>query len=152
MRIALFILIFCLTIHPSRNAVDAARLANKDQSSIDARRKQLNSLFDEEWEYELQSEPEFTSALGDKRYNDRLSDRSLAFFEFDFQRNRDFLSRFEAIDGTDLPAQAALSLTLMVRLLRQEIANSPVFIRFSGIVLHYWMFWIPRFTRGSRSR
>lgn len=95
-----------------------------EPSSADSRQQQLRSLFDEEWEYELRAEPEFATALGDKRYNDRLSDRSPAFYQSDTERKREFLRRFEAVDATGLPESDALSLTLMIRELRKEIEGS----------------------------
>jgi hypothetical protein len=45
-------------------------------ASIEARRQQLLSLFDEEWQYVLRTSPEYATMLGDNRYNDRLSDDS----------------------------------------------------------------------------
>src|SRR5947209_4674232 len=44
--------------------------------SLEARRKQVNDLLAEQWEYTLQTSPEFATILGDKRFNDRLSDFS----------------------------------------------------------------------------
>jgi len=40
------------------------------------RSKALNALFAEMWEDHLQHSPEFASSIGDKRWNDQLSDRS----------------------------------------------------------------------------
>jgi uncharacterized protein (DUF885 family) len=99
-------------------------LEQSEPSSADSRQQQLSSLFHEEWEYELRAEPEFATALGDKRYNDRLSDRSPAFYQSDTERKREFLRRFEAVDPKGLPEQDAMSLTLMIRRLREEIDGS----------------------------
>src|SRR5262245_40773978 len=38
--------------------------------------QQLRMLFDEQWEYEMGTHPEFATAVGDNRYNDRLDDES----------------------------------------------------------------------------
>ena len=46
-------------------------------SSLESRRKAFNDLLAEQWEYTLRTSPEFASILGDKRYNDQLSDYSL---------------------------------------------------------------------------
>ena len=40
-------------------------------------------MFDEEWQYELRTNPEWATMLGDSRYNDRLSDNSPEFFRSD---------------------------------------------------------------------
>jgi len=94
------------------------------QASVENRRQQLLSLFDEEWEFELRSAPEFATALGDKRYNDRLSDHSPEFHKTEVEQARRFLTRFEAIDPTGFSQQDALSLTLMIRKLREEIEGA----------------------------
>jgi uncharacterized protein (DUF885 family) len=69
-------------------------------------------------------DPEFATALGDKRYNDRLSDHSPTFYKSDLQQQREFLSRFEAIDPAGFPQQDGLSRTLMIRQLRQQIEGA----------------------------
>ena len=48
--------------------------------------------------------PEFATTVGDKRYNDRLSDHSPEFFKSDLEQKRKFLARFEAIDPRASPA------------------------------------------------
>ena len=93
----------------------------KSQTNPEARRSQFLSLLDEEWQYELRSEPEMATTLGDNRYNDRLNDRSPQFHKSDVEAKAKFLTRFEAIDAAGFPQQDALSLQLMIRGLRQEI-------------------------------
>jgi len=93
-------------------------------ASVEARRQQLLSLFNEEWEYELRTNPEWATTLGDKRYNDRLSDNSVEFFQSDLEQTRKFLARFEAIDPTGLPHQDGVSRELMIRELRQNIEGA----------------------------
>ena len=93
-------------------------------ANVEARRQQLLSLFNEEWEYELRTNPEWATTLGDKRYNDRLSDNSAEFFQSDLEQTRKFLARFEAIDPAGLPHQDGLSRELMIRELRQNIEGA----------------------------
>jgi len=92
--------------------------------SAETRRQQLFSLFDEEWQYELRTSPEFATHLGDNRYNDRLSDNSPEFFRADTEQKQKFLKRFEAIDPSGFSRQDTLSRELMVRKLRQEIEGA----------------------------
>ena len=75
----------------------------------------LNTLFKEVWEDELKRAPEFASSLGDRRYNDQLSDRSPKAINATLARHRDFLSRLSAIDLTGLPEQERLSAELLQR-------------------------------------
>jgi uncharacterized protein (DUF885 family) len=93
-------------------------------ASVESRRQQLLSLFDEQWQYGLRTNPESATMLGDPRYNDRLSDNSPEFFQSDIERKREFLTRFEAIDAADFSREDTLSLQLMIRQLHQEIEGA----------------------------
>ena len=90
-------------------------------SNLESRRAALQSLLNEEWQYELRSDPEMATTVGETRYNDRLNDRSPQFQQSDVEAKRKFLARFEAIDGAGFPQQDTLSRDLMIRNLRQEI-------------------------------
>jgi uncharacterized protein (DUF885 family) len=102
----------------------SAQAAPSTSASVEARRQQLLSLFDEEWQYVLRTSPEWATMLGDSRYNDRLSDESPEFFRSDLEQKRKFLARFEAIDPAGFSQQDALSRELMVRELRQGIEGA----------------------------
>src|SRR5271170_1146578 len=93
-------------------------------ASIDSRRLQLLSLFDEEWQYELRSNPEWATTLGDSRYNNRLSDASPEFSHSDIEQRGKFLARFQAIDPAGFSRQDALSRELMIRQLQQQIEGA----------------------------
>ena len=98
-----------------------AQAAGNAQLDIENRRAQLHSLFDEEWQYELRTDPEMATALGDNRYNDRLSDHSPQSYQSDLEARRKFLGRFQAIDAAGLSTQDTLSRELMIRNLREAI-------------------------------
>jgi len=86
--------------------------------------EQLHSLFDEKWQYELRTSPESATALGDNRYNDRLSDYSAEFYRKDLEESRKFLARFEALPTAGLSQQDRLSRELMIRNLREQIEGA----------------------------
>lgn len=65
-----------------------------EKPSVDSRRQQLQSLFDEQWEYEMRVHPEYATALGDNRYNDRLDDESAEAVKAELEQTRKFLARF----------------------------------------------------------
>jgi uncharacterized protein (DUF885 family) len=98
--------------------------ADQNTPTLDARRQQLNRLLAEQWEYTLQASPEFASILGDKRFNDRITDFSQKQIDRDLQMARTFLDKFEAVDTTGFPEQDALNKTLMVRNLREQLDNA----------------------------
>jgi uncharacterized protein (DUF885 family) len=97
--------------------------AKKPANDVDTRRKQLDSLLKDQWEYALRTSPEFASILGDKRYNDKLTDFSQAAIERDQKVTRDYLKKFEAIDTTGFPEQEKLNKDLMVRNLRNSVED-----------------------------
>jgi uncharacterized protein (DUF885 family) len=101
-----------------------ATAAEPSASNLDKRRKQLNDLIDEQWEYTLRTAPEFASILGDKRYNDQVSDNSLAGIRKDNEENKKFLRRFEAIDTAGFSPQEKINKALMVRNLRDNIESA----------------------------
>lgn len=94
------------------------------KDDLQARRDALNALLAEQWEYGLSRSPEFASILGDKRWNDQISDFSQAAIDADLAKSREFLKKFEAVDTTGFPEQEALNQELMVRGLKEEIEGS----------------------------
>jgi uncharacterized protein (DUF885 family) len=82
--------------------------------------KALNTVFSDYWEQQLKDSPEFASTLGDKRYDDQLSDYSVAGYNARLEHDRAFLDRLGAIDTAGLPEQEQLSKDLLVRKLVDE--------------------------------
>ena len=97
-------------------------------SDLEARRKALNDLLHEQWEYTMRTSPIYASILGDKRWNDKLDDFSQAAIDDNLEQTRRFLARFEAIDTTDFPDQEVLNKELMVRDLKMGLEGA----RFKG--------------------
>jgi uncharacterized protein (DUF885 family) len=90
------------------------------QSSVAARSKALSTIFAEIWDDRMKHSPEYASALGDKRYNDQLTDYSVQEINASLARGRAFLERLGEIDVTGLTSQEILSRDLMVRELTDE--------------------------------
>ena len=82
-----------------------------------------NGLFEEQYETGLKVSPERATAYGDYRYNDRLSEVSLAAIASREATNEGFLARLKAIATNGFAEQDLLSHDLMVRSLEQVIAN-----------------------------
>jgi uncharacterized protein (DUF885 family) len=93
-------------------------------STVEGRRKALNDLLAEQWEYQLRTSPIHASFLGDKRWNDKLDDLSQEAVDKDIQEAQKFLARFEAIDTSGFPEQEALNKTLMVRDLKLQLESA----------------------------
>jgi len=93
-------------------------------SDLDARRKAFQKLIDEQWEYILSHNPEFATILGDKRWNDKVSDLSEAAIRADQEMDKEFLRRFEAVDTTGFHEQEELTKILLVRDYRESIEDA----------------------------
>jgi len=101
------------------SAAVAAR--GRQGQSLEERRKQLNELIAEEWEYELKESPELATTIGDLRYNDRWSDISLAHVTETKLNLEKWLARFTAVDTAGFPEQEKLNQSLMVRNLKERV-------------------------------
>ena len=86
--------------------------------------KPLRDLFGAEWEWGLNEFPERSTYLGDRRYNDRLTDISPEAFERRKARERDTLARLNAIDRASLSTEDQLSYDLYKRRLEMSIAGN----------------------------
>jgi uncharacterized protein (DUF885 family) len=115
--IALFLALFCLSFSMVAAPVD-----------VDSRRKALNDLLAERWEYQMRTSPEYASILGDKRWNDKLSDGSQKAIDDDLARAKVDLAKLAAVDTTGFAEQEVLNKALIVRDLRMQLEGG----RFKG--------------------
>jgi len=102
----------------------AVAAAANQPADLEARRKALNDLLHEQWEYTMRTNPIYASILGDKRYNDKLDDFSQKAIDANLDQTRHFLDRFEAIDTTGFPEQEVLNKQLMVRDLAMTVEGA----------------------------
>ena len=84
-------------------------------SSPEARTKALDVVFHDYWEASLEQSPEFASEIGDKRYNDRLTDYSEAAQDAWLAREQEFAERLKAIDPAGLSDEEQTSRTMLLR-------------------------------------
>ena len=93
--------------------------AEPSAADLDQRRKAFNDLLNEQWEYTLRTNPEFSSYLGDKRYNDRLTDVSAAAVKRESVERRNFIKRAKAISTFAFSDQEKISHALFIRSLEE---------------------------------
>jgi len=103
---ALLLLACCASSAPSFAATDVP---------IAAAGAQLHALFDAEWERGLRENPVGATYVGDTRYNDRWSDRSLAAIEASHAADQAALARLDGIDPKQLTAEDRLNQDLFRR-------------------------------------
>jgi uncharacterized protein (DUF885 family) len=88
--------------------------------SVEGNRRALNQIFTDYWEDNLVHNPEFASSIGDKRFNDKISDYSVQAYNEGLAREQAFLMRLAAIDTTGLTDQEKISQDLLLRQFTQD--------------------------------
>ncbi|MDR9410240.1 MAG: DUF885 domain-containing protein [Balneolaceae bacterium] len=72
------------------------------QSPQSTDKEQLQELFDDYWEYNLQSSPVFAISQGDHRFNDKLAETGLDAMEQSYEKSKVFLDRLHEISREEL--------------------------------------------------
>ena len=111
------------SLHAQLSAVPATPASTAQD--IAERSRQLSRLFDEIWQDKLSHNPEYATFLGDKRFDDQLSDFSPRAFNDSLARGRAFIQRLSAIDTSGLSHQEQLSAQLMLRSLIEDQEAAP---------------------------
>jgi uncharacterized protein (DUF885 family) len=115
-RLSFFVLfMFLFSAAPS---VFAQNISNQNAAT-----KQLYALFDAEWELSLKENPTFASFLGDKRYNDRWTDSSLAAIERRYQHLVETLATLKKIKRNELSTSDRLNYDLFLKDLEESIES-----------------------------
>lgn len=89
-------------------------------ASVGTRSQALSSLLHDIWEDRLKHSPEFATSIGDKRYNDQLTDYSVKAINASLERGLGYIEQLGAIDTTGMSDQEQLSAELMLRSLIDE--------------------------------
>jgi uncharacterized protein (DUF885 family) len=113
-QLSILLLAFCLV-------VSATHSLPAQTASVDARLATQNALFEELYQADLKNAPERATAYGDYRYNDQLSDRSLAAIDRRHAADVANLARLKAIPTAGFPEQDTLSHDLLTRVLQQRL-------------------------------
>ena len=94
----------------------------------------FKALLDEHWEWTLSNSPLLASSLGDRRYNDRWEDQSLAAIERRHDETAEFLRRVYAIERASLPEAEQLNYELFRRQLQDDVDSH----KFSGYLMPFF--------------
>lgn len=84
----------------------------------------LMALLDEHWQWSLAQSPTLATSVGDKRYDDRLSDPSLRAADARAADEKRFLARLEAIPETGLNDAEKVDRLILRRMLREDIEGN----------------------------
>src|SRR3954447_15026351 len=105
-------------------AVSTLNAAELSAADLDKRRKALADLMDERWEWGLKHSPEFASYLGDKRYNDQVSDVSAAEVQRELADTKKHLARLEKIGTAGFSEQEKVNKALLEEDLRNTVEDA----------------------------
>jgi uncharacterized protein (DUF885 family) len=105
-------------------SADAALCRVEGSGDAETQRQALDTILSQHWSDQLSRQPEFSSILGHKQWNDRLSDFSQDAIDEDITKAKDFLARLLAIDTEALSEEEQLNKTLLARQLRESIENA----------------------------
>lgn len=111
-----FILITAFFSSPSLLSMQLRSAATTPED----RTKALHGLFHDYWEAVLKHKPEFASVIGDSRYNDQVSDYSVAAINQWLATEQEYLMKLAAIDPTGLADQDKISRDLLLRDLAED--------------------------------
>lgn len=92
-------------------ALPFTALAEKREAPTTA----LRALIDREWQYQLEHSPTYASVAGDRRWNERWDDLSLAAIEADHRHNQQVLAQLQKINRQKLLAEEQLNYDLFRR-------------------------------------
>ena len=84
-------------------------------ASVEDRRKALNALFQQYWDERLERNPEFASTIGDKRWDDKLSDHSVKAENEWLAREQAMMMQLAAIDSAGLTDAERTSREMLLR-------------------------------------
>lgn len=91
------------------------------QSPADSAETELQQLFDDHWEYTLQTSPLFATSQGDDRFNDQLPETGLKAMEEQYQKSEEFLSRIHEISREELKEESQLNYDIFENQLESSV-------------------------------
>ncbi len=116
------VFIFVLILSSFSRALPAQ--ADAKPGPIEDRRKALTALFEQYWEATLEHDPEFASSIGDKRYNDQISDYSVKAFNGWLEREQNLMLKLAAIDPSGFTEAERTSRDVLLRDFADDIEGS----------------------------
>ncbi|RZA34694.1 MAG: DUF885 domain-containing protein [Lysobacteraceae bacterium] len=91
--------------------------------AADTTAESARRLFEREWQWQLRQQPEYATAIGERRYDAILSDTTLAARAAAAEHARQVLAEARQLDRADLDGQDLLSYDLFVALRERSLAQ-----------------------------
>ncbi|HKF46433.1 MAG TPA: DUF885 domain-containing protein [Terracidiphilus sp.] len=93
-------------------------------ASVSERREAMNALFKLYWDAQLERQPEFASSIGDKRFNDKITDYSVGAENAWLAKEQDYLMKLAAIDPDGFTDSEKTSREILLREFTNDIEAS----------------------------
>ena len=125
---AMRLILVALVLVPVLGAVAAthkskAKPKPQPVPDVQVRHEKLKAVEDDYWEFFLRENPEYATMLGEYKYNDRLTDYSLAHVEDARAQTAALFQRARSIDTTGLSDADRLDQLLLVRTLADRLES-----------------------------
>jgi len=88
------------------------------------RRDAMNAYFQQYWDAYLEHDPEFASEIGDKRFNDKISDYSVKAVNDWLEQEQNFLMKLGAIDTKGFTDSEKMSDEILLTELADDVEGS----------------------------
>jgi uncharacterized protein (DUF885 family) len=116
-----------LLLLPFPAAATAQKLTMASPSAnapVADRRSAMNALFKQYWDASLEHSPEFASMIGDKRWNDKISDQSVSALNAWLEQEQNLLMKLAAIDTTGFTDAEKMSCEILERQFADDLEAS----------------------------
>lgn len=84
----------------------------------------MNAYFQQYWDAYLEHNPEFASEIGDKRFNDKITDYSVQAVNNWLEQEQNFLMKLGAIDPNGFTESETMSREILLRELADDLEGS----------------------------
>lgn len=105
------------------SAKAAATNPAQADAQLAARRAKLKQLIALHWDLNMEFAPEYASVLGDKRFNDKLTDFSPAAMANGMKKVRSLLKELEALDANGFDEQEKINRELLIVSMRDQVED-----------------------------
>jgi uncharacterized protein (DUF885 family) len=109
------------------SAASAQKLTTAPPSAnapVAERRAAMNALFQQYWDAKMEHSPEFASTIGDKRWDDKITDYSVAAYNAWLEQEQNFLLKLGAIDPAGFTDAENTSREILLRQFADDIEAS----------------------------
>lgn len=113
-----------LALSPASHAQKLTTAPVSAHASVEERTAALNGLFQQYWDAYLERNPEFASEIGDARFNDKISDYSVAALNAWLAREQRLLMQLAAIDPAGMSAGETMSREMLMRRFTDDMEAS----------------------------